>query len=82
MQSRVEEVVTAIEYNRVMHRIANTTDENEKIQLRSVAKWLGDKLDSYRRGNDRRVQGNEKVNNSGEARPTLCVLWKKDNERK
>lgn len=78
--SRIEEQITAIEYTRVMYRIRNSTNENEKIQLRSVAKWLSDKLDSYRRGNGKGVQNNQKVNNTRKVVSTLCLVRSTDKE--
>ena len=79
--SRIEEQITALEYNRVMYRIHNSTNENEKIQLRSVAKWLSDKLDSYRRGNDTRVQANEKEDSTRGVPNMRSMRWKDNSSR-
>lgn len=76
--SRIEEQITALEYNRVMYRIRNTKNENEKIQLESVARWLRQKLDSYRRNNDTRVQTNEKEN-SQRGTSDMWAMWRENN---
>ena len=78
MNPRIEEQITSIEYSRVMHRIRNTNDQNEKIQLESVARWLRGKLDSYRRGNDTRVQSNEKTD-SQRGVSDMWAMWRENN---
>ena len=79
MNSRIEEQITAIEYNRIMHRIRNTTNQNEKIQLEETARWLAKKLDSYRRANDTRVQTDEKKDSSWGISNMRSMRWQ-DNE--
>ena len=81
MNPRVEEQITGIEYNRVMHRIRNTTDQNEKIQLESVARWLSGKLDSYRRMNDTRVQTNEKEDSTRGVSNMRSMRWQNNESR-
>lgn len=79
MNSRIEEQITAIEYNRIMHRIRNTTNQNEKIQLEATARWLASKLDSYRRANDTRVQTDETKDSSWGISNMRSMRWQ-DNE--
>ena len=79
--SRIEEQITAIEYNRVMYRIRNSTNENEKIQLQSVAKWLSDKLDSYRRANGSGVQDTKEAHHTGKVSSNVCLVRQTDNQR-
>ena len=81
MNSRIEEQITGIEYNRVMHRIRNTKDQNEKIQLESVARWLRGKLDSYRRMNGSGIQDAQKADNTGKASTAMRPVRKADNQR-
>ena len=79
MNSRIEEQITAIEYARLMHRIRNTTNENEKIQLEATARWLAKRLDNFRRKNDTRVQTDEKKDSSWGISDMRSMRWK-DNE--
>ena len=81
MNPRIEEQITGIEYARVMSRIRNSTDQNEKIQLESVARWLRGKLDSYRRVNDARVQTNEKEDSTRGVSNMRFMRWKDNSSR-
>lgn len=82
MNSRIEEQITSIEYARVMHRLRNTKDQNEKIQMENVARWLKQKLDGYRRQNGSRVQDTKEANNTGKVSANVCLVRKADNERR
>ena len=81
MNSRIEEQITGIEYARVMHRLHNSTNENERIQLRDTARWLGKRLDSFRRQNGSRVQDTKKANNTGKVSSNVCLVRQTDNQR-
>ena len=81
MNSRIEEQITSIEYARVMHRLRNTTDQNEKIQMENVARWLRKKLDNYRRQNGSGVQDTKKANNIGKVSSNVCLVRQTDNQR-
>lgn len=77
--SRTEEAITAIEYNRARYRLANAKSENERIQMEAIVRWLGRKLDSYRRNNDTRVQTNEKEN-SQRGTSDMWTMWRENNQ--
>ena len=81
MNSRVEEQITSIEYARARYRMTHATSENERIQMESVVRWLGKKLDSYRRMNGTGVQDTQKADNTGKAGTAMRIVRKADNER-
>ena len=81
MNSRIEEQITAIEYNRLMHRLRNTTNQNEKIQLEATARWLSRRLDSFRRKNDTRVQDNEKEDSTRGISNMRSMRWQNNESR-
>ncbi len=81
MSPRVEEQITAIEYARARYRMTHATSENERIQMEAVVRWLGKKLDSYRRMNGTRVQDPKEVDNIREAGSAMRPVRKADNQR-
>ena len=83
MGDRIKEALLVLEHHRALFRLKHARTEGERYRYIQEVRLAEEHLKAYEEGlNDKRVQGNEKVNNSGEARPTLCVLWKKDNARK
>ena len=81
MYSNVEEIVTATEYARASYRMKHATSENERIQMEAVVRWLGKKLDSYRRMNGTRVQDAKEANHTGKVSSNLCLMRETDNQR-
>lgn len=79
--SRVEEQITAIEFARASYRMKHATSKNERIQMEAVVRWLGKKLDSYRRMNGTRVQDPKEVDNIREAGSVMRPMRKADNQR-
>ena len=83
MNGRIKEAMLVLEHHRALFRYKNAQNERERAVFKEQVKTAEENLRAYEEGlNDRRVQGNEKVNNSGEAGSNLRILWKKDNTRK
>ena len=61
--------------------MTHATSENERIQMESVVRWLGKKLDSYRRMNGTGIQDTQKADNTGKVSASMCAVRKADNER-
>lgn len=79
---RIEEQITTIELHRALFRLRHARTAGEKILLEKTVKWLRGKIEEYRSDNDRRIQRNEKTDNSGEVSTSMRLLREKNNKSK
>ena len=83
MEDRIREAMLVLEHHRALFRLKHARTEGERYKYKKEVQIAENNLKEYEREvNDRRVQTDEKANNTRETSTNLRILWKKDNKRK